>query len=293
MPLVEDLQSSVPNLDAFHDLTIRILNYLPEVAQPLFKSRGYTVLASITGSSERIARPYNESLFVADPKLFDEHYVIFRDSLDLLSRQKPVNQVTASYAIDRCTYTIQQSLGIALDLLGNPNAARKHVGNRFEELIRQVVQAIGLSNKKLVLKIPYGGGTYSCETDMVFTTASRVQSTSETVHPDEVVVSLKTTSKDRMSKIFNDKMLMERFVGHPIKMVGIFLNDIQRKDRAGIAYTFVGGLFMVYTKFMTTLDGVYFVDPPPQVHQEPYQGLVAPFSTFVLRDARSLADSAS
>lgn len=293
MPLVDDIQTHIRDLDSFHDLTVRVLNYIPEVATVLFRNRGYTVLSTKTGSSERIARPYNETLFISDPTEFSSLFRDFRVALERRSRQVPIDIGNAAHAVDRCTYTIQQSLGIGLDLLGNPNAARKHVGNRFEELIRLIVQSMGFRNKKLVLKIPYEGGTYSCETDLVFGAADIVRSTSTSVHPDEVVVSLKTTSKDRMSKIFNDKMLMERFVGHPVKMVGIFLNDVQRKERNSIAYTFVAGLFMVYSQFMTSLDGVYFVDPPPQIVDSPYNRYLSRFSEFVLKDARSLASSTS
>jgi len=47
----------------------------------------------------------------------------------------------------------------------------------------------------------------------------------------EIVVSLKTTSKDRMGKIFLDKLLMQKFAGHSVKVIGIFLNDVQIKNK--------------------------------------------------------------
>ena len=52
-------------------------------------------------------------------------------------------------------YTIQQSAGIGLDLLDNPNSARKHVGNRFEELLSLIIAEVGISNKRIVFNIPY------------------------------------------------------------------------------------------------------------------------------------------
>ena len=51
--------------------------------------------------------------------------------------------------------TIQQSIGIGLDLMMEPNSARKHVGNRFEELIRVLLSTMNIPNKKIVLSIPY------------------------------------------------------------------------------------------------------------------------------------------
>jgi len=95
---------------------------------------------------------------------------------------------------------------------------------------------------------------------------------------------LKTTSKDRMGKIFLDKLLMQKFAEHPVKVVGIFLNDVQRKETKKISYTFVSGLFMVYTKFLTRLEGVYFVDPPPITKDSPYNEHISPFSKFIADD---------
>ena len=189
---------------------------------------------------------------------------------------------------------MQQSIGIALDLLGNQNANRKHVGNRFEELIGLIIDAVGIKNKKVVLKIPYENErVYSSETDLVLSPYEQVKSDNSTIDENEVVVSLKTSSKDRMGKIFIDKILISKFVGRDVKVVGIFLNDIQRKGHEKVGYTFVAGLFMVYTNFLTKLDGVFFIDPPPHADKEPYNAHIKRFSEFILIDARELLNSTS
>lgn len=153
------------------------------------------------------------------------------------------------------------------------------MGNRFEELIRLIVSELGVANKKDV---------YSCETDLIFSPFEKVKSDSKYVHPDEVVVSLKTSSKDRMGKIFIDKLLMQEFVGQKINMVGIFLNDVQRKESDDISYTFVSGLFMVYAKFLTKLEGVYFIDMPPITKKSPHNNYIFPFSKFIINDVWKL-----
>lgn len=113
--------------------------------------------------------------------------------------------------------------------------------NRFEELVRLVMTAAGVTNDKMVFKIPYPyEGTeklFSCETDMMLSSKKSIQSTPDHINKNEVVVSLKTSSKDRMGKIFLDKLLMEKFSKHPVKVIGIFLNDVQRKKSDGISYT--------------------------------------------------------
>ncbi len=47
-------------------------------------------------------------------------------------------------------------------------------------------------------------------------------------HHFEVVGSVKTTSKDRLDKIFLDKYLLTRLIGRDIPVVAIFLHDAQR-----------------------------------------------------------------
>ena len=231
MSLIDDLQKNIESLDEYKAITTRILNYIPEVISSKKEDKGYIIIESTLGNTQKYARPYNSKLFIQDSVHFGSDYNKFEKIL------KNVSTGTSDFSegdyeiIDKVTYTIQQSIGIALDLLGNQNANRKHVGNRFEELIRLIVNFIGIRNKKVVLKIPYAeSGVYSCETDLVCSPYEQVRSNNNTIDKNEFVVSLKTSSKDRMGKIFIDKMLMSKFVGRDVKVVGIFLNDMQRKN---------------------------------------------------------------
>jgi len=292
--LITDLQTSQDSLESFVQVALRVLHHIPNVVSERREARGYEILISRHAGTEKFARPIRKDLFISEPKDLEDHYMCFRDVLDRIANGVPVPADAAEY-IDRVAYTIQQSFGVGLDLLGEANSNRKHVGNRFEEFIRLVVTATGVTNEKIVFKIPYptdeGEKLYSCETDMVLSNTTTVESSQENIAEAEIVVSLKTSSKDRMGKIFLDKMLMEKFAGHPVKVIGIFHNDVQRKDQAGISYTFVSGLFMVYTKFLCSLEGVYFLDPPPITEKEPYSKHVSTFSKFLLEDLKKLLTS--
>jgi hypothetical protein len=243
---------------------------------------------------EKYARPVREDRFIADAHEFRERSKGADAAFDKLKKGKSIGPAECEL-IDSVLYTVQQAAGVGFDLLGDSNSARKHVGNRFEELIRLVVTSVGITNRKVVFKIPYetesGTKLYSCETDMVLSRGKKVASNATHIDEDEIVVSLKTSSKDRMGKIFLDKMLMERFSGHSVKVVGIFHNDVQRKQSDGISYTFVSGLFMVYTRFLCQLQGVYFLDPPPITEREPYCQYVFPFSRFLSHDIKSILSS--
>ena len=293
-PLSEDLQTPKQNLDEFADITKRVLDYLPNIVSERVATRDYTILSSVVAGTTKFARPVNNILFINKIEEFEKNYKSFLEILRRIKNRKKIKRKDYS-TIDAVAYTIQQSMGVGMDFLCNPNSARKHVGNRFEELIRNIVSQAGITNDKVVFKIPYpseeGEKLYSCETDIILSPHERVKSNIKTINEDEIVISLKTTSKDRMGKIFLDKLLMQKFAEHPVKVIGIFLNDVQRKNADKISYTFVSGLFMVYTKFLTQLEGVYFVDPPPITKGSPYNKHISPFSKFIADDIWKLLAS--
>lgn len=296
--LLEDLQSSKASLQEFHDLTVRVLNHMPNVISETIESRGYSLCTSQAAGTSKNVRPIRNTLFISDPAEFTTQYELFMTLFQQLSAGNRDNIDDNTYSlIDKVVYTIQQSVGIGLDLLDNPNSARKHVGNRFEELLRLIISRLGISNKKIVFNIPYqteeGEKEYKCETDVIISPHEEVLSGTQSVHPDEIVISSKTTSKDRMGKIFTDKLLLQRFTGNDdIKVVGIFQNDVQRSTRRSgtqtISYTLVAGLFMVYTQFLTEMEGVYFVDPPPNAFIPPWNNYIFPFSQFIIDDVWDL-----
>lgn len=293
--LAKDLQLPKSKLDEFKNTTLRVLEYLPAVIDEESKYHGYSICSSTTAGTRKRVRPFRTDLFIRNAADFTQKFVRFDLILhDLRNGVRDFNS-DEYLVVDRIVYTIQQSIGIGLDLLAAPNSARKHAGNRFEELIRTLLRAMNIAIKKVVLSIPYDTEEeqkyYRCETDVIISPHREVKSNAQNINAEEIVVSLKTTTKDRMPKIFIDKILMEKFIGHPVRIVGISLNDVQRKGEAKISYTFVSNLFMVYTKFLAELEGYYYVDIPKRALESPFNEHIFPFSKFVLRDVWSLLRS--
>lgn len=291
LSLIEDLSQTKTTLEEFKDVTARVLNYMPAIIDKEIEYLDYFICSSTTGGSTKRIRPFNKNLFIKNANEFEKEYLEFEEILQILRNREIFFQENQFQIVDKVLYTIQQSIGIGLDLLGTSNSSRKHVGTRFEELVRTLLSSMNVTMKKIVLSIPYdteeGKKYYRCETDVVISPFDKIKSDSQNIHPDEIVITLKTTTKDRMPKIFIDKILMERFVGHTIRMIGISLNDIQRKDeknRSIISYTFVSNLFMVYTKFLTQLEGYYYLDLPKKALIAPFNQYVFPFSKFILKD---------
>ena len=286
--LLEELQTPKTDLDQFGKLTVRILQYIPAVLSQYKSKNNYRIYSSTSAGTTKYVRPINQSLFTFEPNDFEVKLKSLLKTLDRIKAGEKEFTKEDKNNINATLYTIQQSIGAGFDLLSSPNAARKHVGNRFEELIRATFTHIGVSNKRTVLKIPYeteeGTKIYKCENDLILSPFDEVKSSSTSLDINEVVVSVKTTSKDRMGKMFIDKLLLEEFVKHPQKVIGIFLNDVQRKGSDNISYTLVSGLFMVYTKFLTQLEGIYYLDPPPNASKLPYSNHMNSFSELLTSD---------
>lgn len=89
----------------------------------------------------------------------------------------------------------------------------------------------------------------------------------------KLIGSIKTSSKDRLDKIFIDKFLYNKLTGTNTPHVAIFLNDVQRKNgkkknKYGISATFLPGHFRGYTVKLNPLDGVYYCDIRPNMQTE-------------------------
>ncbi len=289
--LLEDLQTTKNNIQQFKDITSRVLNYIPDVLDEESEFSGYQICSSNIAGTRKSVRPFRNDMFIRNVDSFNDSFNSFEKILLRLKNGEREFISTEYYIIDSVVYTMQQAAGIGLDLMVQSNSARKHVGNRFEELMRTLLSELEISMKKVVLSIPYetdeGDKHYRCETDVIISPYESVRSDSTNINSNEIVISLKTTTKDRMPKIFIDKVLMERFVGHPVRVVGISQNDIQRKedgDDIKISYTFVSNLFMVYTRFLAQLEGYYYLDLPAKAQQSPFNQYIFPFSKFILND---------
>lgn len=294
MTLDQDLQKVKQSIDQFGDITKRVLYYLPNVLTSLEIKGDYKIYTSNIAGSVRFIRPINHTLFIYDVDSFEQSFLRLKEIFHKIKNNEDIDVIEKA-CIDKTLYTIQQSIGAGLDLLVAENSARKHVGNRFEELIKVVFTEIGVVNKKQVIQIPYetdeGPKIYKCENDLILSPHEKVLSTNNSLDEKEIVVSVKTTSKDRMGKMFIDKILLERFVEHPQKVIGIFLNDVQRKEHNNISFTLVSGLFMVYSKFLTQLQGIYYLDPPPNALKKPYSNHIRRFSELITNDIKSLLAS--
>jgi hypothetical protein len=135
----------------------------------------------------------------------------------------------------------------------------------------------------------------SYELDVVFSRDKAILTgEAEFIHADEIVGSVKTTNKDRLDKVFIDKYLLTKLIGRDIPVVAIFLHDVQRAVRGnsifGINTTFKSNHFLGYTVALNKLDGIYYVDPRPEMtRNERLREQIADFQQFLVRDIWTLS----
>jgi len=257
----------------------------------------------------KITRPLNIDLFIESSAAFQtafERFVAFLADLKRYGagavERKNSKQYGTSREINRIVYTVQQAIGSIGDSFENPNQSRKRVGQLFENLVKLIIQEVGLVCEPRTINIPIPdnpGYEMSYELDLVFSRNKAIL-TSEThfIHPAEVVGSVKTTSKDRIDKIFLDKYLLTKLLGRDIPVVAIFLHDVQRAARGnsifGINSTFKSNHFLGYTVALNRLDGVYYVDPRPEMLvNERLREQIRDFQEFLVKDLWQLSTERS
>ncbi|KKD39632.1 MAG: hypothetical protein WAN66_00820 [Limnoraphis robusta] len=213
-----------------------------------------------------ITRPIN-TLLMYEESTFETASIEFLQTLEQLKdRQLPANSLRHVLV---CTiYTIQQSIGAALDALpsGRSNQARKVNGDLFERLIRLIISELGIDCVAGTVQVPIKDDnneilcTTSYQHDLLISEEDQLK----------IIGSVKTSSKDRIDKIFVDKFLYSKLTSTDLPHIAIFLNDVQRKktkkeNQSGISATFLPGHFKAYTIKLNPLEGVYYCDIRPNM----------------------------
>lgn len=207
-----------------------------------------------------VTRPINSRLFISTDE-FSDASDMFVSSFDNL---KEIN-IEERENINKFVYTCQQSIGATLDALpsGKSNTARKINGDLFEKYIRLLIKKAGVDVDTGFFKVPVKVGdetllTMTYQHDVIVKKDGEVKA----------IGSVKTSSKDRLDKIFIDKLFYNKLTDTNTPHFAVFLNDVQRKGdirNYGINTTFLTGHFKGYTVKLSPLDGVYYCDLRPNM----------------------------
>jgi hypothetical protein len=233
----------------------------------------------------QITKPINSTLMYDSEdfsKASTEYIKILKSIKTLDKKDDEIRRV-----INNSTYTIQQSIGAALDGLpaGKSNTARKLNGDLFENFIRLIIREIGINCKAGVVQIPV-----LVNGERLFDMSYQHDLIIEQENEIKLIGSIKTSSKDRIDKIFIDKFLYNQLTEKQTPHIAVFLNDVQRKNSRkeneyGINSTFLPGHFKGYTIKLNPLDGVYYCDIRPNMKTENIlKDHIKTFDNFIVED---------
>ena len=283
------------NLGDYIDFARAFLDYAGSNLQAVIVSRNephYNFWQFKEEGSHNITRPINSNLMfnAAGADQFG------RRLTDLLDHIRDADADTAANreCLNRSIYTLQQSIGAALDALpsNRSNTARKINGDLFERLVSLVLRRMGVDCTTGTVSIPIkvdGQVEFMMryQHDLIIKRGEWVK----------IIGSVKTSSKDRLDKIFVDKFLLGKLTGKDVPHIAIFLNDVQRKvvgKKAsprgyGVNATFLPGHFKGYTVKLNPLDGVYYCDIRPNMRTEPIlRDHIKTFDHFIFSDVWEL-----
>ena len=264
-------KNNFSDLDGFISFCKEYLDYISDNLQAIIISQNennYCFFQYDNAGYFQITRPINSNLMY-DSKVFEKNSDKY---LEILQSIKTIdkNDNSIREILNNTTYTVQQSIGAALDALpaGQANTARKLNGDLFEHFIRLIINEIGIECKSGVVKIPV-----IVNDEKLFDMKYQHDLIIENDDEIKVIGSVKTSSKDRIDKIFIDKFLYNKLTETQTPHIAIFLNDVQRKktrkeNKYGINSTFLPGHFKGYTVKLNPLDGVYYCDIRPNMKTE-------------------------
>jgi hypothetical protein len=251
-------------------------------------------LLSFPANPTKKVRPVNSKLFLFDDAALRSSSGTLADLLDHVGKTRQNNTAQTKWSkflsengLTRTLYTIQQSISLALDYTLTDNQARKRAGQYFEDLISSLLLLLGLESRRANFRIPVPGlrpQTFNIEVDRVFNTNGPVKSTPSRIDPGDILLSAKTSSKDRYSKLLVDKMIAEKIANSPMKLVAVFHNDVQRTESDGVSVTFLAQQYLVYTTYLSSPSGVYYVDPPSHGLRSPWNATVKPIDQLFVKD---------
>lgn len=277
--MITQVLSKVTNKDNFQtlqdyiDFALFFLTYIEKNKQATIVSQNENVYNFFQYTKEvnyQVTRPFNSSILYSSEEFANKSNE-FLEVLKDLKNDRNQAEILDRSIINRSIYTIQQAIGFALDGLPakQTNTARKLNGDYFEQLILLLLREVGIDANNGVVQVPV-----KMEGEELFNMNYQhdliVKNSKGTIN---LIGSVKTTSKDRIDKIFIDKFLYSKLTETEVPHIAIFLHDVQRKKTKkegeyGVNGTFLTGHFKGYTVKLNPLDGVYYLDPRPNMQTD-------------------------
>jgi len=270
----------------YADFCLNYLEFIKTNLQAVIVSRNenhYRFFQYKKDGTYNVTRPINSNLMLSYENFESNQNKFIHLLLNIKSKESKLK--ANRKLLNDFIYTCQQSIGAALDALpaNKSNTARKINGDLFERFIRLIIKEVGIEVTDGTISLPVKIG--DAEAFKMYYQHDLIIKIDETT---KAIGSVKTSSKDRIDKIFVDKFLYNRLTDKETPHFAIFLNDVQRKGKEGkygINATFLPGHFKGYTIKLNPLDGVYYFDIRPNMTTEDIlKDHIKTFDNFIIKD---------
>jgi len=272
------------SLSDYADFCSSYLEFIKHSLQAVIVSRNennYLFFQYKKDGTYNVTRPINSDLMYSL-----ESFNASKDRfIELLENIREVDSDADRKFINNYIYTCQQSIGATLDALPakRSNTARKINGDLFERFIRLIISEVGVHVSEGTIAIPV-----RIDGKVAFSMNYQHDLIIKVDEYTKAIGSVKTSSKDRIDKIFIDKFLFNKLTDSSTPHFAVFLNDVQRKGKEGtygINTTFLPGHFKGYTIKLNPLDGVYYLDIRPNMKTEDIlKDHIKTFDHFIISD---------
>ena len=182
------------------------LEFIKDNLQAVIVSRNenhYQFFQYKQDASFNVTRPINSRLMYR----LEEFEQCSREFLNILKNVKDSESVINREIINRTIYCTQQCIGATLDALpaNKSNIARKINGDLFERFIRLVISEVGIDVSQETISVPV-----IIDDEIAFNMNYQHDLIIKNNAKTKAIGSVKTSSKDRLDKIFIDKFLYNK-----------------------------------------------------------------------------------
>lgn len=277
-------KKSFIRLEDYMHFALHYLEFIKTNLQAVIVSRNehhYQFFQYKEDGTYNVTRPINSNLMY-DYEIFEQSS---REFLRMIKSIIDYDSLESRAIVNRVIYTAQQCIGAALDALPatKSNTARKINGDLFERFIRLIIAAVGIEVTEGTVSVPV-----KIDGEIAFNMNYQHDLIIHSAGETKAIGSVKTSSKDRIDKIFIDKFLYNKLTDSDTPHFAVFLNDVQRKGKEGkygINATFLAGHFKGYTIKLNPLNGLYYCDIRPNMLSEAIlKDHIKTFDHFIFTD---------
>lgn len=264
-------------LDEIKNITITCLNKLSEglsiIDYGITSGKSYVVYSD----KEHKSRPIDENLLITDSVQYAEKWDKFICSID---SNNHVSTLKPESDINKVIYTTIISFCACYDIW--KNKSRKTPGTHFEVILGSILsQFLPEFTRSKFIILPDQKEKVS--TDIVFDNGSV-----------GLVIPAKITTRERIVQPYAHQRILDSVFGaNRYKSILLCVSETQRDDTdMAVNDICVPGSIKLFQAHLSSLAGLYYIDPPSRYMQEDITNLISigDYTRLLSRDLHILAD---